>query len=154
MTWTMSVLEEAIIDRAEGWFDFLTWNKTADGTNTYAAGPIRDALLMLEYAVTSYAQPVDADLALVATSDNLKLLEFADLVMHLTIHSSVSQFVDIQVAQRDEKLSQMAQRLEMQIFSKEKAIQSKYGLYYARPVSVKLNHNMQTKADDPDPTNA
>lgn len=154
MAWTMVNLEQAVIDRAEGYFDFLTWNKTADGTNSFCAGPIRDAILFLEYSVTTLSQPADADLALIAAADTLKVLEVADLIMHQTILSSLATYVDIQVAQRDEKLSQIAERLEMQIYSKEKALQKKYGLWYGIPQAVKIDYNFMQKNDDPAPTNS
>lgn len=152
MAWTMINLEGAIIDRAEGWFDFLEWNKTPDGTNSYCGGPIADALLTLEYTVTDLSQPADADLSSVSSDKYLALLEVADFYMHEKILSNIGKYSDVKVGQREERMAQMADSLEKLVNKKEAAIREKYQLFYGVPSLAKVNLNFQTKGDDSAPT--
>ena len=151
-TWTMQSMESALGAKTRELFVILDWDYESSGTNGHFAGPIRDALLLLEYSVADLSQPVDADLSSVATTDSLKLLEVAETFLLEQLYNNLLALSDIQVGLRDEKFGQISEKLGKRLMDRRQAMQEKYGLFYGVPVAGHIGLNFQTKGNDEYPT--
>lgn len=95
MALTRASVETVLVRRVGAWLTFVSLDGTTHtGSNADLADPIATALLLSGYAVADITNPSDADLALVAQTDQLKILDVAE---YRTLETILQQFTDSDV---------------------------------------------------------
>ncbi len=100
---------------------------TVDGTNDDLNDPIGYALRVCGYSVSDISGVADTDLAGVSSDDYDKFLDVAE---HRTLVTILNNYddVDISIGSRNERFSQIADRLGKRIESMERRLENVYGI--------------------------
>lgn len=107
---------------------------TVDGTNVDLNDPIGRAVRDIGYTVTSLVLVATADVAQVAVAEYDEFLDACTLHTLENILGNLDD-VDIRVGPRDEKLNQLAEKVERKIKRLEDAMALAYGYGMATPVA-------------------
>ncbi|HMN11834.1 MAG TPA: LytR C-terminal domain-containing protein [Bellilinea sp.] len=100
---------------------------TVDGSNYDLADPVASALRNLGFAVSDPTTVTDSDLGAVDSDTLPALLDLAELRTLETVLGNLDE-VDIRLGQRDEKFSQLADRLEKRITRLSEKVAREHGL--------------------------
>jgi len=126
MALTRINVEKIMVRRASAIMTAAGLAVTIVGTNADLDDPMSVGIISVGGTVTDRTTVADVDVATVTEADYDEFLDVTEYRLLQTIIDNLAN-VDIEVGPRNEKLSQLATRLEKTLERKKKDLQSQYG---------------------------